>query len=117
MSNNNTILVAIVAIVGIGFLVSESGQVSNLTGDSHGSIWDIATSCTDSDDGMNPFTPGTVTAGTATYNDRCTTTRSRFKGWGSTYLEEGYCSGNNPGIQKVSCPGRCVTTGGIGHCI
>jgi len=123
--------VAIVAIVAIGFLVSESGQVSNLTGDAYRSksISYInpyisppptytppptieRSTCKDSDGGVSLSEsltiPGTVKDGTATYNDRCVISMSGM------YLEEWYCSGNSPSTYRSSCP--CVTTNGIGHC-
>jgi len=114
MSNKNTIIVAIIAIVAIGFLVSEFGQVADLTGDvkwrpsrtSTPTYTPPPTSCTDSDGGINFFTPGTVTYGTSTSNDRCK----------YDYVIEGYCMGNYPGYQRFLCTDGCVTTGGIGHC-
>ena len=103
MSNNNTIIVAIIAIVAIGFLVSESGQVSNLTGD-------VIKKCIDSDGGREIFTPGTVSYGTDTYRDGCS----------GNYLSERYCSRNFPSTQKFLCPGSgatCVTTRGGSYCV
>jgi len=114
MSNKNTIIVAIVAIVAIGFLVSEFGQVADLTGDiSHKQRREqprtnyIPPPCTDSD-GLDFFTPGTVTYGTWMGNDKCDKT-------GNNVLEM-YCGVTYPRTQIFPCPDGCVTTGGIGHC-
>ena len=108
--SNNTILVAIVAVVAIGFLVSEFGQVSNLTGDAYRAPLPTPTytppsTCTDSDGGLDYNTAGTVTYGTRTFTDRCD----------GIYLSERYCSSSNyASTQKFLCPGSCLTTKEVG---
>jgi len=101
--SNNTIIVAIIAIVAIGFLAFEFGQVSDLTGDvSH------ITACTDTDKGLDYYTAGTVTDGTVTFNDVCV----------GGYLTEFYCIDTNTvSSQGFACPGgpgSCLTTKGVG---
>jgi len=112
MSDKNNIIIAIVAIVAIGFLVSESGQVSDLTGDASHKPSPTPTytppTCIDSDGGLNFLTPGTVTdkKTKSTFNDKCS----------GNDVVEWYCSGSYPRSQNFLCPYGCVTTNGIGHC-
>jgi len=56
---------------------------------------DCIQSCTDSDGGNNPYVKGTVTLGSQTYTDSCSTTNT---------LKEYYCANNQIQNYMVICP-------------
>ena len=58
----------------------------------------VSSGCTDSDNGRNHFTYGTVKSGGSSYNDSCYT---------STYLYENYCSSGYRKYEYVQCPKGC----------
>ena len=125
MGNNELPIYSIIAIVAVvGLIILFTGEIANneITGEGWGrrirraytppptttttTTPSVILSCTDSDGGLEYFTPGTLTYGDATTNDKCE---------GDTLLE-GYCRRNRQRYKKFLCPDGCTTTNGIGHC-
>jgi hypothetical protein len=104
-------IVAVIALVGLILVFTGKGSV---TGNA------LATSCTDSDNGKNYKSRGSVGLGISSFEDTCLRFPSvSYDGPGNfvkegLYLAEGYCeNGNILRFDVYTCPRGCVN----GACI